>query len=222
MLVLKNISKTYPNSNRQIIDDLSYEINKGDSIAIVGPSGVGKSTLLNVISTLDEVDTGEVIYNGQNICQLKVNERADFRNKEIGFVFQQHHLLPQLNLVENVLVPVLGEKAKTLIETKQKLAFELVEKVGLSSLLHKKPGEMSVGECQRTAVVRALINSPNLLFADEPTGSLDEDSAKSLVDLLVKLNEENDLTIVMVTHSLELARKFKKVLKLERGKLIEL
>lgn len=221
MLTINNINKTYPNSNRQIIDKLSFQISEGDSIAIVGPSGVGKSTLLNVLSTLDEPDSGIVLFNGVELNTLSANEKAALRNEEIGFVFQQHHLLPQLSLTENVLLPTLNEKNKNRIEEKKNYALQLIESVGLSHLVHKKPTQMSVGECQRTAVVRALINSPKILFADEPTGSLDEDSALQLVELLVKLNVEQNLTIIMVTHSMELARKFKKVVRLERGKLIE-
>lgn len=219
MLKLENISKTYPNSTRKILDNLSFEINEGDSIAIVGPSGVGKSTLLNTISTLDNVDKGTVFLDGVDISKLTADEQAELRNQKTGFVFQQHYLLPQLTLIENVLVPTLATKNSSK-EIKDR-ALKLIERVGLSELINQKPGQMSVGECQRTAVVRALINTPKILFADEPTGSLDEDSAINLIELLVSLNKEQNLTLIMVTHSMELAKKLNRVVKLDHGKLIE-
>lgn len=222
MLELKNISKTYPNSDRKILDKLTFEVPEGDSIAIVGPSGVGKSTLLNIMSTLDNASDGSVLFNSTDLSKLNNNEQADFRNQKMGFVFQQHHLLPQLSLLENVLVPTLPEKNKQKQQEAKERALQLIEYVGLSALLNQKPGQMSVGECQRTAVVRALINQPQILFADEPTGSLDINSSNQLVDLLVDLNKKENLSLVMVTHSMEMAKKLDKAFKLEHGILISL
>lgn len=219
MLEIKNISKTYPNSQRQILNNISFEIAEGESVAIVGPSGTGKSTLLNVMSTIDLPTSGTVLFNGSELNSFTSDEKAVFRNKEMGFVFQQHHLLPQLSLIENVLIPTLPEKDKEKKHEAKQRALELIEWVGLSDLINQKPGQMSVGECQRTAVVRALINKPKILFADEPTGSLDVDSSEQLLDLLVALNKEQNLTIVMVTHALEMAAKLNKQLKLQRGLL---
>lgn len=220
MLELKNISKTYDNSERKILDKLSFQVNQGDSIAIVGPSGVGKSTLLNIMSTLDTASEGSVLFNSTDLSKLNNNEQAEFRNQEMGFVFQQHHLLPQLSLLENVLVPTLPEKNKQKQQEAKERALQLIDYVGLSTLLKQKPGQMSVGECQRTAVVRALINQPQILFADEPTGSLDIDSSNQLLDLLVDLNKKEKLSLVMVTHSMEMAAKLNKSFKLERGNLL--
>ncbi len=219
MLELKNITKYYPNSNRNILDNLSFKVQQGDSIAIVGPSGTGKSTLLNIMSTLDRPNSGEVYFNSTNLPKLSADEQAEFRNQEMGFVFQQHHLLPQLSLLENVLVPTLTERDKDKRQAARKRALELIERVGLSEQVKQKLGQMSVGECQRTAVVRALINEPTILFADEPTGSLDPDSAHLLVDLLMGLNSEKKLSLIMVTHAMDIAQKLKQVYRLQQGKL---
>lgn len=220
MLQLKNITKTYPNSERVILENLSFEIEQGDSIAIVGPSGVGKSTLLNIMGTLDIASSGDVLYKDQDLNKLSLDEQAGFRSTNMGFVFQQHHLLPHLNLVENVLVPTLPINDKKYRKEAKGRALELIDKLGLSALIRQRPGQMSVGECQRTAVVRALINQPDILFADEPTGSLDEQSAHELMDLLVDLNLKQELTLVMVTHSMTMANKLKHRFTLQNGQLV--
>lgn len=219
MLQLKNINKSYANSDRMILDNLSIDVNSGESIAIVGPSGIGKSTLLNIMSTLDNANSGEVLFEGESLNGWSVDEQADYRNQRMGFVFQQHQLLPQLNLLENVLIPTLPLKDKKRKAAAKVYALELIERLGLTHLINQKPGEMSVGECQRTAVARALINKPQILFADEPTGSLDEESAEALVELLVSLTQTERLTLVMVTHSTEMAKKLQKRFLLHKGKL---
>lgn len=219
---LKNISKHYKNNtnqSREVLESIDFSLIKGDSIAIVGPSGSGKSTLLNILGTLDSPTAGEVIINGREIKGLKINELAQLRNEQIGFVFQQHYLLPQLSLIENILVPLIPVKKNELHEKARARAVSLLEQVGLSDKLNRKPSELSVGECQRGAVVRALVNEPKLLLADEPTGSLDEKSAESLVHLLVQLNKEQHITLVMVTHSSHLASKLNKQYNLSNGKL---
>lgn len=221
---LDKITKYYQNSGsadkRIILDDLSLAIAKGESIAIVGPSGSGKSTLLNVISSLDICNSGSMIFDGQDLSKLNEKELANFRNQNLGFVFQSHHLLPQLNLIENVLLPFIPVKDKKLKKEAEKRALELLDFVGLSKQIHQRPGQMSGGECQRTAVVRALIHQPNLILADEPTGSLDKKSAEQLGDLLVDINEKQAVSLVVVTHSMDLAKKMKKIYQLENGKLI--
>ena len=221
---LDKITKYYQNSGsddkRIILDDLSLAIEKGESIAIVGPSGSGKSTLLNVISSLDTCNSGSMIFDDQDLSKLNDKELANFRNQNLGFVFQSHHLLPQLNLIENVLLPFIPVKDKKLKKEAEKRALELLDFVGLSKQIHQRPGQMSGGECQRTAVVRALIHQPNLILADEPTGSLDKKSAEQLGDLLVDINEKQGVSLVVVTHSMELAKKMKKIYQLEEGKLI--
>lgn len=223
---LKNITKYYQNSgsteNRIILDDLSLAIEKGESIAIVGPSGSGKSTLLNVISSLDTANSGSMIFDGEDLTKKNEKELANFRNQNLGFVFQSHHLLPQLNLIENVLLPFIPVKDKAKKKAAEKRALDLLDFVGLSELIFQRPGQMSGGECQRAAVVRALIHQPNLILADEPTGSLDKIAAEQLGDLLVSINEKQGVSLVVVTHSMDLAKKMKKIYQLEEGRLKQL
>lgn len=221
---LSHITKYYQNPGsdvkRIVLDDLSLAIENGETIAIVGPSGSGKSTLLNVISSLDTANSGSVKFNNQELTDLDENELARFRNQNLGFVFQSHHLLPQLNLIENVLLPFVPVKDKSKKEDAEKRVLQLLDFVGLSKLIHQRPGQMSGGECQRAAVVRALIHQPNLILADEPTGSLDKKSADQLGDLLVNINEKQGVSVIVVTHSMDLAKKMKKIYQLEEGKLI--
>lgn len=224
ILQLENIQKTYVNPlsgiERKVLKNINFTLKKGDSVSILGPSGCGKSTLLNIIGTMDTASAGKLYWNGKDISTFQPSQLAALRNKRIGFVFQQHHLLPQLTLMENVLLPMIMEK-----ETGKKVAaiqraHELISWVGLSERIHQFPGQLSVGECQRTAVVRALINEPDVLLADEPTGSLDENTAMDLVDLLCRINAERDLAVIMVTHATDLATKMKKSCKLVGGELL--
>lgn len=222
---LNEVSKYYqvPNKeNRVVLNDLSLKVESGDSVAIVGPSGSGKSTLLNLISSLDQPSEGTITHAGKNVSGLSEDELSKFRNRNLGFVFQSHHLLPQLNLIENVLVPLIPEKDKDLINEAEVRAESLIEFVGLKDQILQTPGQLSGGECQRAAVVRALINQPGLLLADEPTGSLDKQSAEMLGDLLVSINKKEKVTLLVVTHSMELANKMNKVYKLDSGKLFEI
>ncbi|NOU60961.1 ABC transporter ATP-binding protein [Marinifilum caeruleilacunae] len=222
---LKGVSKYYQipgKEKRLVLDNLSLKIKSGESLAIVGPSGSGKSTLLNLISSLDQASEGSILHANKDVSGLSEEELSQFRNRNLGFVFQSHHLLPQLNLIENVLVPLIPEKEKSLREEAEQRAEKLIDFVGLKDQMTQNPGQMSGGECQRAAVVRALINQPGLLLADEPTGSLDKLSAEMLGDLLVSINEEQKVTLVLVTHSMELAKKMKRVYKLDNGKLSEI
>ncbi len=225
LIHLQNISKHYENpqtgKKQEVLKDISLIVEKGESIAIVGPSGSGKSTLLNIIGTLDKPDEGKVSLNGSEINSLNDNKLSELRNQDIGFVFQMHHLLDQLTLLENVLLPTIPLKDKGLKDSALERAMELLKSVGLEGKTHQRPGQLSGGECQRTAVVRALINQPKLLLADEPTGSLDGESAKQLGDILIKLNKEHELALIVVTHSLELAERMGKVYELIDGRLIE-
>jgi len=224
LIKLNNITKNYQNNSseivREVLKGVNFELAKGDSVSIIGPSGSGKSTLLNIMGTLDQPTSGEVIFNKQQVGLLKVNQLAEIRNKHIGFVFQQHHLLPQLGLLENVLVPLMVEKNKQVKQNAVKRAMELLDWVGLVDKIKQKPAQLSVGECQRTAVVRALINNPELVLADEPTGSLDEESAINLVNLLTKINNQQNIAVVMVTHSTELAAKLNRQYKLASGNIL--
>lgn len=219
LLKLENISKSY-SKDRVILDQLSLEINAGERVAIVGPSGSGKTTLLNLIGTLDRPDVGKMVFDGQDLSAMNDNQLAQFRNRKIGFVFQLHHLLPQLSLWENVLLPTLTDPALQGKETEER-AKRLIERVGLSGVVSQKPSELSGGECQRTAVVRALINRPALLLADEPTGALDQKSSGNLIDLLIELNKEEGVALVVVTHSMEVAQKMDRIYRLENGRLVE-
>ena len=221
LLQLKNISKGYgqkgTHSFRPVLSKLNFEIEKGEKIAIIGPSGSGKTTLLNLIGALDLPDSGNVIFNGKDITGYTKKDLAIFRNKNLGFIFQLHHLMPQLTLLENVLLPLLPQ-GKVSKEQKEWAEY-LIKKVGIWEQRNQKPSEMSGGECQRTAVVRALINKPELILADEPTGALDEDNATALSELLIQLSDEEKITLVTVTHSTELAEQMDKKLILKNGKL---
>lgn len=215
---LKSVTKKYEKSPLPVLDSVSLKLKGDESLAIVGPSGSGKSTLLNLMGTLDLPGSGEVLLNGVSTAAMSAAELVKVRNIMIGFVFQTHLLLPQLCTLENVLMPVLtkdnGEREKAVARAKELLGF-----VGLSEKIHSYPGEMSVGECQRVAVVRALINGPELLLADEPTGSLDHDSAERLIDLLIGLKKDRKFTLVAVTHSTELASRMDTTYRLVNGKI---
>lgn len=217
LLKLSNISKSF--SGRKILDELCLEVKVGESIAIIGPSGSGKTTLLNLIGTLDKPDNGSVVFNDRDISGMNEQELSAFRSEEIGMIFQMHHLLPQLSLLENVLLPTLINKKFQTEEIRQR-AKHLIERVGIANVAGQQPGELSGGECQRTAVVRALVNKPKLILADEPTGALDQHSAVTLADLLVQLNKEEGTALITVTHSMQLAEKMDKIYKLEDGKLV--
>jgi lipoprotein-releasing system ATP-binding protein len=221
---LKNVSKYYqqPGSGIRnlILDKLSLSIRENESIAIVGPSGSGKSTLLNLLGTLDKPSSGKIILNGRDPGEMNDNQIAEFRSRFIGHVFQMHYLLPQLTLLENVLLPLLARKDKPDQQASQKYGLQLIDRVGLADRIHQFPYSLSVGECQRAALVRALINQPRLLLADEPTGSLDAENADQLGKLLVELNHEQKIALVVVTHSTDLARRMQTQYRLSSGKLL--
>lgn len=223
-LRIQNIRKSYPTgpetAERVILDGLNLEISQGERLAIVGPSGSGKTTLLNLMATLDSPDSGAIFFDNQDLTNFNETELAQFRNQRIGIVFQLHHLLPQLTLWENVLLPTLAHKnlqSKAVLDR----AKRLIERVGISAVMHQKPAELSGGECQRAAVVRALVNAPSLLLADEPTGALDRNNADNLIELLVALNKEEGVTLVVVTHAEGVANRMDRILLLENGALIE-
>lgn len=223
LLELKNISKTYeiPSGEGQaiVLRDISLQVNQGESIAVVGPSGSGKSTLLNIIGALDRPTSGIVTLTGKNLADLEDSELSKIRNQDIGFVFQLHHLLPQCTVLENVLIPTIPLGLNREDENVKIRAKELLEKVGLEKHFYHFPAQLSGGERQRVAVVRALINTPKLVLADEPTGSLDRESSENLGQLLLQLNKEEGMALIVVTHSMELARLMDKVYKLRDGKL---
>jgi len=211
LLELKAVKKQY-DEKTPVLCGVNMAVAAGESVAITGPSGCGKSTLLHMIGLLDRPDAGTLELDGQNLLTLTPNEAAAFRNQQVGFVFQLHHLLPQCTVLENVLIPSLVNK-----DNPQERAVQLLERVGLADRISHRPGQLSGGERQRAAVVRALINQPELLLADEPTGSLNRQGADDLMDLLLELNREENLTLIMVTHSDRLAARLDRVLTLESG-----
>jgi ABC-type lipoprotein export system ATPase subunit len=222
-LELNNVTKKYeiPSGEGQmvVLKDLSFQIDQGESAAVVGPSGSGKSTLLNIIGALDRPTSGEVLFMGKNLAELSDQELSQMRNQEIGFVFQLHHLLPQCTVLENVLIPTIPFGAKKDEENVVNRALNLLKRVGLEERRDYFPAQLSGGEMQRTAVVRALINRPKLILADEPTGSLDREASENLGSLMVEMNKEEGTTLITVTHSSEFARLMGRVFKLQDGAL---
>jgi len=225
VLELHHVEKRYAAPEEHgtipVLKGISLTLHRGDSIAIMGPSGSGKSTLLNIMGTLDTPSSGTVLLAGRNLSGLSDRDLAMIRNREVGFVFQLHHLLPQCTVLENVLIPTMPKYGPSKSRDMSRRAIELLETVGLASQIHHRPGQLSGGERQRAAVVRALMNEPKLLLADEPTGSLDQQSAELLAQLLIDLNEKRGVTLVTVTHDPSIARFMKRQLKLINGKLVE-
>ncbi|MDB6129079.1 MAG: lolD 1 [Verrucomicrobiales bacterium] len=222
LLELREVQKSFPAADGgaayTILAGISLNVSKGESLAILGPSGSGKSTLLNIIGTLEIPTSGKVLLDGEDLALFKPNALAQLRNRKLGFVFQAHHLLPQCSVYENVLVPTLASN-HTDNKTCEERAKQLLHRVGLGHRLLHFPSQLSGGEKQRVAVVRALINKPEVLLADEPTGALDRTSAEQLGDLLAEINRQDGVTVITVTHSQELARKMSKQLYLRDGLL---
>jgi len=197
-----NLSKFFYNPGVEpveVLHGLSFDVKAGESLAVTGPSGSGKSTLLQILGALDVPTSGDVLINGRNIVRLNELERTDFRNREMGFVFQAHYLLPQLSVLDNILVPAWNHRKES--EKHIERAHALLDRVGLKDFADRLPGQLSGGERQRVAVARALLMEPSLLLADEPTGALDHKNAESLVELLLELNKTERTTLLMVTHS---------------------
>ena len=220
LLELRNIVKQYEGAEQplRVLSGIDLRVMPGESVAIVGPSGSGKSTLLNLIGTLDSPTSGDVLFESGSIAGLRESALAKFRSKEIGFVFQSHMLLPQCTVLENVLLPTLvDEDARGCMAR----ATHLLERVGLNTRMHDLPERLSGGERQRVAVVRALINRPRLLLADEPTGSLNQKGAHELAQLLLELNRQEKMALIVVTHSMDVASLMDRVLELKEGALRE-
>ncbi|MFT3903180.1 MAG: ABC transporter ATP-binding protein [Niabella sp.] len=217
MITGKDIYKAY--GNVQVLKGVDISIAKGEVVSIVGPSGSGKSTLLHILGTLDKPDKGEIVMNDTSVSNLSGNKLAAFRNRNIGFVFQFHHLLPEFSALENVCIPgwLAGRKKKETHEA----ALELLNTLGVSHRMDNKPNELSGGEQQRVAVARALINRPAIVFADEPTGNLDSANAQELHNLFFQLREKFDQTFLIVTHNEELADLSDRVLHMRDGLIIE-
>ncbi|MEI8054351.1 MAG: ABC transporter ATP-binding protein [Bacteroidota bacterium] len=216
MLTAKGIQKKY--GDLQVLKGVDIDIQKGEIVSIIGASGAGKSTLLHILGTLDSADSGVIMINGERIEKLTGKNLAAFRNKNVGFVFQFHHLLPEFTAVENVCIPGwIGGKNRSAVEKKAK---ELLNKLGLSQRLQNKPGQLSGGEQQRVAVARALINNPAIIMADEPTGNLDSANANELHQLFITLRKEFQQTFLIVTHNEELAKMSDRILQMKDGKMV--
>jgi lipoprotein-releasing system ATP-binding protein len=218
MLTANGIYKRY--DQLTVLKGVDIAINKGEIVSIVGSSGAGKSTLLHILGTLDKADKGQIILNGQHLETLKGKKLSAFRNKNIGFVFQFHHLLPEFSALENVCIPgwIAGAKKKDVVIK----ATELLKTLGLGNRMENKPQQLSGGEQQRVAVARALINSPSIVMADEPTGNLDSANAKELHQLFIDLRNKFDQTFLIVTHNEELAKMSDRILQMKDGKMINL
>jgi putative ABC transport system ATP-binding protein len=218
ILKIHELEKTYTSGSKKltVLSDISFDIEKGSIFSIVGPSGSGKTTLLGLCAGLDYPSAGSIELCGSNLQDLNEDERALLRNKEVGFIFQNFQLLPTLTALENVIVPLelQGEKNAA------KVGLELLEKVGLSDRVHHYPSQLSGGEQQRVALARAFSNKPSILFADEPTGNLDEETGEKVIQLLFQLNKEAGTTLVIITHDLELANRTQQILRLKGGKIM--
>ncbi len=218
-LTISDVKKSYRTSAEEIVvlDGISLQLNRGDNIAIIGPSGAGKSTLLQIIGTLDSPTSGTVELDSRNPFVLSEVEQARFRNERIGFIFQDHHLLPQWNVLENTLLPSLAFGRPKPDTTDR--AIQLLNRVGLGSRVNHLPSQLSGGERERVAVARALLLNPTLVLADEPTGNLDSENAEAVSQLLLEVPKEQNAILVVVTHSMELARKMDRCVELKKGKL---
>lgn len=218
ILKIQHLEKTYKSGSKNItvLQDISFEVEKGETFSIVGPSGSGKTTLLGLCAGLDYPDNGSVELCGQSLTDLTEDERAKLRNKEVGFIFQNFQLLPTLTALENVVVPLelQGEKNAA------KIGMELLDKVGLVERFHHYPSQLSGGEQQRVALARAFSNRPSILFADEPTGNLDEETGEKVIQLLFDLNKEAGTTLVIISHDLDLANRTQQILTLKGGKIL--
>jgi lipoprotein-releasing system ATP-binding protein len=220
LIKLEKISKSFIQRGL-VLDNLSLEVEGGESIAITGPSGSGKTTLMNLIGSMDRPDSGDILFEERSILNLNQDESAMYRNKNIGFVFQDHLLLPHLTIMENILLPLFAFRlSHSEYLVKQEFVKLLTIRTGISEITGKYPFQISGGEAQRATLVRALVNKPSLLLADEPTGSLDAKNADLLGDLLVEMNNEFNITLITVTHSPALASKMNNHFRLEEGRLV--
>lgn len=221
-LVVDQITKTFESQTEplNVLRGISFQMDPGENMVVVGPSGSGKSTLLHIVGTLDRPTSGQVLIDSQDPFSLSEPELARFRNRHIGFVFQEHHLLPQLTVLENVLIPTLATGASTAAEIER--ARELIEQIGLTGRIDHRPGELSGGERQRVAIARALIHTPRLILADEPTGSLDQKNSEIVGEMLLKMQQVVNAMLIVVTHSQDLATLFDRRLRFEAGRVEEM
>ncbi len=225
MLELIDVNKSYSAQPEevQVLSGINLRIEPAQTVSIMGPSGSGKTTLLNLIGGLDKPTSGKVVLNQKNLGSLMGGELARLRNQRIGFIFQLHYLLPQCTVLENVLLPTLAMRTSDIERsTIRRRGMELVEKTQMKDYCHSLPGQLSGGQRQRVAVIRAMINQPDILLADEPTGSLDADTADRLTDLLFELNQSQSVALIIATHSRRLAKKAQRQFRLDHQGLTEL
>ncbi|MBW1298321.1 ABC transporter ATP-binding protein [Aquimarina litoralis] len=218
ILKIHELEKTYNSGSKKltVLHSISFDVEQGSTFSIIGPSGSGKTTLLGLCAGLDQPDSGTVELCGQNLSELDEDQRAQLRNKEVGFIFQDFQLLPTLTALENVIVPLELQGVKNA----SKKGIELLNKVGLGDRFHHYPSQLSGGEQQRVALARAFSTSPSILFADEPTGNLDEETGEKVIKLLFELNKEAGTTLVIISHDLDLANRTQQILRLKGGKII--
>ena len=218
ILQIENIYKSFENNGQmiQVLKGINLQVLPGESLAITGPSGAGKSTLLNIMGTLELPSKGKVLFNDSDVYQMDEMGLSKIRNREIGFIFQFHHLLPEFNAEENAMIPALISRYSE--RKSAEMASSILSQMGLKDRLRHRVGELSGGEQQRVAIARALIMGPKLLLADEPTGNLDKVTGDEITELLLSLNKSQDLALVIATHNLELAHKMSKQLQLVDGR----
>jgi len=218
ILKIQELEKTYTSGSKKltVLHDISFEVERGDTFSIVGPSGSGKTTLLGLCAGLDHPDSGSIELCGHNLQDLNEDQRAQLRNNEVGFIFQNFQLLPTLTALENVIVPLELQGAKNAA----KVGMQLLDKVGLADRFHHYPSQLSGGEQQRVALARAFSNTPSILFADEPTGNLDDETGEKVIQLLFELNKEAGTTLVIISHDLDLANRTQQILRLKGGKIM--
>jgi lipoprotein-releasing system ATP-binding protein len=221
MLKAINLHKVYHNGSKKlhVLKGVNLEVEREEFLAIVGPSGAGKSTLLHILGGLDEPSDGKVIFVERNLYALSEKQRAQIRNREIGFVFQFYHLLPEYSALENVLLPALIRSKKENRRELRQRAREILKEVGLAERIEHRPSQLSGGEAQRVAIARALINAPKLLLCDEPTGNLDSKLGEEIIKLLIELNQRQGLTIVIVSHDLKIAERAERIARIHDGVL---
>jgi putative ABC transport system ATP-binding protein len=214
----KNLSKSYNSEGKSlaVLNNINFEVVKGETLSIVGPSGSGKTTLLGLCAGLDSPSSGDILINGVSMIGLSEDDRAELRSKEIGFIFQNFQLIPTLTAIENIMIPMELKEMKDI----RKKALDLLDRVGLSDRKNHYPSQLSGGEQQRISLARAFGNQPSILFADEPTGNLDQDTAQQIESLLFALNKAQGTTLVIVTHNAELAQKTNRIITIRGGKLI--
>ena len=219
ILVVDSVSKTYSSGTKEVhvLDDINFSVQEGESVAIVGPSGSGKTTLLGLCAGLDRVTQGSITLNNILLNQLSEDQLAQVRNEHVGFIFQNFQLIPTLTALENVMVPLELRG----VRGAGKSAANLLDRVGLGDRLDHYPAQLSGGEQQRVAIARAFSNEPKILFADEPTGNLDEETGETVESLLFEIDRESKTTLVLVTHDLELARKTNQIIRLKGGRVVE-